>query len=115
MPNSKKNGRHPLQPTRSNPELARVKRVLRRHLPELREQYFVKSLGIFGSYVRGEQKKQSDVDLLVEFEQAPSLMEFVHLRNHLSHLLGIKVDLVLKKTLKPNIGRFILADMVPIG
>ena len=115
MPNSKKNGRHDLQSTRGNPELARAKRILRQNLPELRERYSVKSLGVFGSYVRGEQKKQSDLDLLVEFEQTPSLLEFAHLRNHLSRLLGIKVDLVLKKTLKPNIGRYILAEVVPIG
>ncbi len=98
-----------------NTELERIKRILQKHLPELRDQYSVKSLGVFGSYVRGEQKRRSDLDILVEFEKAPSLMEFVHLKRHLSELVGIPVDLVLKKTLKPNIGRYILAEVVPVG
>ena len=98
-----------------NPGLARAKRILRKHLPELREHYSVTSLGVFGSYVRGEQKKRSDLDVLVEFDQAPTLLEFVHLKRHLSELVGIPVDLVLKKTLKPNIGRYILAEVVPVG
>jgi len=95
-------------------ELARAKRILRQHLPELREHYSVKSLGVFGSYVKGEQKKRSDLDLLVEFEQAPSLFEYVTLENYLSDLAGIKVDLVMKKTLKPYIGQRILAEVVPL-
>ena len=97
-----------------NSELARAKRILRKHLPELRERYSVKSLGVFGSYVRGEQKKRSDLDVLVEFDQSPTLLEFVHLKRYLSELVGISVDLVLKKTLKPNIGRYILAEVAPI-
>jgi len=115
MPGIKKSGRQQSKPTQRNIELARIKRTLRAHLPELREQYAVKSLGIFGSYVRGEQKKRSDLDVLVEFETAPTLLEFVHLKRQLSQTLGVEVDLVLKKTLKPNIGRYILAEVVAIG
>ncbi|MBI5031971.1 MAG: nucleotidyltransferase family protein [Chloroflexi bacterium] len=99
---------------RQDSELARAKRVLRAHLPELRDNYSVKSLGVFGSYVRGEQKKRSDLDLLVEFEQAPSLFKYIELENHLTDLVGIKVDLVMKKTLKPHIGRYILTELVPL-
>ncbi len=91
-----------------------AKRILRQHLPEIRERYQVKSLGIFGSYIRGEQKKRSDLDLLVEFESYPSLFEFVHLQNELSKLVGIKVDLVTKSGLKPAIGRRILAEVVTL-
>ncbi len=98
----------------NNRELARAKRILRRHLPELHERYSVKSLGVFGSYVRGEQKARSDLDLLVEFDQAPSLFRYVELEQYLGELVGIKVDLVMKKTLKPYIGRHILAEVVPL-
>jgi uncharacterized protein len=115
MSTLKKNGASRSGPTLRNPELARAKRILRKHLPELRERYSVRSLGVFGSYVRGEQRKRSDLDVLVEFDQAPTLLEFVHLKRHLSELVGIPVDLVLKKTLKPNIGRYILAEVVPVG
>lgn len=114
MPTSKKTIRLPLKATRHSPTLARVRHVLRTHLPELREQYSVKSLGIFGSYVRGEQRKRSDLDVLIEFERTPTLLEFVHLKRYLSDLTGVPVDLVLKKTLKPHIGRYILAEVIPV-
>lgn len=98
----------------SNPELTRAKRILRAHLPALREHYSITSLGVFGSYVRGEAKAKSDLDLLVEFEHAPSLFKYGELEDHLSDLVGIKVDLVMKKALKPHIGRYILAEVVPL-
>jgi predicted nucleotidyltransferase len=114
MSTLKKNGASRSGPTLRNPELVRAKRILRKHLPELRERYSVRSLGVFGSYVRGEQRKRSDLDVLVEFDHAPTLLEFVHLKRHLSELVGLPVDLVLRKTLKPNIGRYILAEVVPV-
>lgn len=86
--------------------------LLRRQLPVLRKQYHVRSLGIFGSYVRGTQKRDSDLDLLVEFTQEPSLFEFIELEGRLSALLEVKVDLVMKDTLKPMIGRQILKEVV---
>ena len=114
MPASKKNVRHSSKSARRNTDLARAKRILRAHLPALREHYSIASLGVFGSYVRGDQKKKSDLDLLVEFERAPSLFRYLELEDHLSELVGIKVDLVMKKTLKPHIGRRILAEVVPV-
>lgn len=91
-----------------------ITRTLRAHLPELGERYGVSALGLFGSYVRGEQRKGSDLDVLVEFDRPPTLLEFVDLQYYLSDLLGIKVDLVMKKALKPAIGRRILEEVVPI-
>lgn len=114
MPTAKKNNRQHSKSTRRPTELARAKRILRAHLPALREQYSVISLGVFGSYVRGEQKKRSDLDVLVEFERAPSLFKYGELEDHLSELVGIKVDLVMKKTLKAYIGRNILAEVMTI-
>ncbi|BFU89549.1 MAG: nucleotidyltransferase [Nitrospira sp.] len=78
----------------------------------LRKQYHVRSLGIFGSYVRSTQRSGSDLDLLVEFTEEPSLFEFIELEGRLSELLGVKVDLVMKDTLKPLIGRQILEEVV---
>ena len=96
-------------------DLARIQSVLSLHLPELRRQYGVQSLGLFGSYVRGDQWPGSDLDLLVEFDDRPlGLLEFIALENYLSDLLGVKVDLVEKETLKPAIGRHILREVVPI-
>jgi predicted nucleotidyltransferase len=96
-------------------ELARFKRTLHKHLPELQARYDVKSLGVFGSYVRGEAKKSSDLDVLVELgEDRLSLFKFIELENYLSDLLGIKVDLVERQTLKPAIGQRIIAEVVQV-
>lgn len=88
--------------------------VLRQHMPELRERYGVTSLGVFGSYVRGGQKKRSDLDVLVEFDGRPmGLLKYIKLENYLSDLLGVKVDLVERSSLarKPAIGQRILEEV----
>jgi len=97
---------------RKQPALEEIMEVLREHLPELRQRYRVHSLGIFGSYVRGKQRKRSDLDVLVEFSEAPSLFEFIEVEHYLSDLLRIKVDLVMKSALKPRIGKHILSEVV---
>lgn len=89
-----------------------IRRTLLRHKAELRKKFKVKTIGVFGSYARGEQKRGSDVDVLVEFEQPVGLFQFMALENCLSDLLGVKVDLVSKKALKPHIGERILAEVV---
>ena len=97
-----------------NGKLDRHISVLRKHLPELRERYGVRSLGIFGSFVHGEERKRSDLDVLVEFDRAPTLFGFIDLRDYLTDLLDVKVDLVMKSALKPAIGRHILAEVVSV-
>lgn len=94
------------------PQLQEIITILRQHVPQLRERYKLKSLGLFGSYVHGAQLKRSDLDVLVDFEEAPSLLELSALQRHLSELVGVKVDLVLKRTLKPAIGEVILSEAV---
>ena len=93
-----------------------IKSTLAKHKEELRQKYKIKEIGIFGSYVRGEQKKQSDIDILVEFEESAnlSLLDFIGIENYLSDFLGIKVDLVEKHTLKPRIGKHVLEEVVNI-
>jgi uncharacterized protein len=86
-------------------------KILRQHLPELKEKYSVSSLGVFGSFIRGEQTKDSDLDVLVQFDKKPGLLKYIELENYLSDLLGIKVDLVMKSALKPNIGARILNEV----
>jgi len=89
-----------------------IKRVLKSHKEELGSKYGVKEIGIFGSYAKEEQKETSDLDILVEFEKALGLLEFVGLKNYLSDLLGVHVDLVMRKALKPNIGKRVLSEVV---
>ena len=95
-------------------EVDRIKEVLARNKGELRRRFKVKDIGVFGSYVRGEQKKKSDVDVLVEFEEPVGFFDFIALENYLSNLLGVKVDLVSKKALKPRIGERILKEVIRV-
>ncbi|MCL6478755.1 MAG: nucleotidyltransferase family protein [Peptococcaceae bacterium] len=87
---------------------------LRDQKPLLREQYGVNSFGIFGSYVRGEQNKKSDVDILIDLSRPISLFGLIDLEDQLSKLIGKKVDLVLKDELKPRIGERILREVIYI-
>jgi uncharacterized protein len=95
-----------------SPSIESLKPVLEANLDLLREKYGLKSLGVFGSYVRGEQKRNSDLDLLVEFEKPIGLFKFLEMEEYLSDLLKVKVDLVSKKALKPRIGKRILEETV---
>ena len=93
--------------------LEEIKKILEKHKAELIQQYGLQEIGIFGSYVRNEQRKISDIDILVEIskEKKLSLLDFIHLENYLSDLLEVKVDLVEKCTLKPGIGKYILNEV----
>lgn len=83
-------------------------------LPELKRKYPIKYIGVFGSYVRGEQSASSDLDVLVEFNGSITLLGYARLENELSDKLGIKVDLVSKTALKPRIGKHILSEVVEV-
>jgi predicted nucleotidyltransferase len=88
-----------------------IEKIIQKNKKELKEKYGLKEIGIFGSYVKGEQDENSDVDMLVEVERPMGFVKFIKLENHLSQILGIKVDLVTKKALKPYIGRRILQEV----
>lgn len=95
-------------------DVAYFSKIIRQHLPELIQEYNVSYLGIFGSYIRGELKKDSDLDILVEFSKEPALLEFIGLKQELSEILGIEMDLVMKSALKPRIGKRILEEVVQV-
>ncbi len=80
--------------------------------PVLAEKYNVVTIGFFGSYVRGEQKGESDLDVLVEFSEPISLFKFIELEDFLSSNLGVKVDLVMRASLKPRIKDRILNEAI---
>lgn len=101
-------------PSHTRRSVDEIRQDLRLHLPELQARYGVTYLGIFGSFVRGEQTKTSDVDILVEFDRPGTLLDFIHLQNDLVDLLGVRVDLVEKSGLKPAIKPHVLAEVVPV-
>lgn len=85
--------------------------IIRETKPELATRYGVERLGLFGSYVRGQQRKRSDIDILVSFNREIDLFDFVDLREYLEARLQHKVDLVMESALKPVIGKRILAEV----
>jgi len=93
-------------------KLVKIKEKLKELQPLLKERFKVKSIGIFGSYLKGEEKKGSDFDILIEFIEEPGLFEFLELEEYLSKTLKVKVDLVMKDVLKPTIGKHILNEVI---
>ncbi|MBI3815279.1 MAG: nucleotidyltransferase family protein [Nitrospinae bacterium] len=88
-----------------------IKEILQEHKDKLKEQYGLKEIGIFGSYVKDEQDEKSDLDILIELEKPIGFVRFMRLENALSELTGVQVEMVTKKALKPYIGRRILQEV----
>ena len=95
-----------------NAAILYYKDLLAEHRQELRNHYYVNSIGLFGSRLRGEERTDSDLDILISFSKTPGLLQFAALQEHLSNMLGVKVDLVMRDSLKPHIGRKILKEVV---
>jgi uncharacterized protein len=96
------------------PSLNIIIQNLRENLPNLRREYSIRNAWLFGSFVRGEQHKRSDLDVLVEFEEAPTLPRFISLERRLHEITGIKVDLVSIRALRGDIEERILLEKVAV-
>jgi uncharacterized protein len=96
--------------------LEEIKKILKAHKDEVNQRYRVNEIGIFGSLVRGEHKRRSDVDILVEFaeEDIPGLLRFIEMERYLGKILKKKVDLVRKGGIRPEIRDMILKEVVYI-
>ncbi len=91
--------------------VSEINLVLQRHLDQLRQEFHVAQIGVFGSTVMGEHNTESDIDILVEFLHPIGFVGFIRLENHLKRILGTNIDLVSRKALKPHIGRRILEEV----
>jgi predicted nucleotidyltransferase len=91
--------------------ISQLKKILAKHKRELRDKYHVKQLGLFGSYARGDETQSSDLDIMVDFE-APIGLDFVTLAEELESLLGVKVDLVSARAVKPRMMESIKKELV---
>jgi len=87
---------------------------LRTVLPDLRDRYHVATLEVFGSLARGDATRRSDIDLLVTFSRTPDLFTYIMLEEELSDRLGARVDLVMRRSLKPRLRDRILSEAVPV-
>jgi predicted nucleotidyltransferase len=87
---------------------------LRVLLPDLRRRYPIRSMKVFGSYARGDQREDSDLDLLIELGEGVDLIGYAGLQIELSDALGIPVDLVEREALRPRLAAQVLSEVVPL-
>lgn len=92
---------------------AQIKSIMQKSLPLLKQNGVVKA-GIFGSYARGEQKKNSDVDMLIKYKGRKSLFDLVHLERELEVAVGKKIDLLTYNSLHPLIKERVLNEEIRI-
>lgn len=95
-----------------NKKLEEVILLLKKKKNFLKKKYKITEIGVFGSYVRGEQTQNSDIDILIDKDEAIGLLRLANLQNYLSSQIGIKVDLAIKKSLKPQIDKSILSEVI---
>jgi predicted nucleotidyltransferase len=91
--------------------LTDIKNKLTALKPELRQRFGVSEIGLFGSWVRGEQKETSDIDVLVDFDRFVGLFELMELQDYLEEVFGCNVDIAPKDSLRKHIGKYILAEV----
>ena len=97
------------------PKAAEFARILQEHMPELEREYGVASLALFGSYVRGEEREDSDLDVLVDLSRPMGLLAFIALGDYLSELVGKRVDLTTTRSASERrSGKRLIQESVPI-
>ena len=94
--------------------LEEIKGILKKYKDEVVRDYKVKEIGIFGSFVRGEQRKRSDIDILVEYYELPDLLKLIELESRFERILRNKVDLVEKNGIRPELKERILKEVIYI-
>ncbi|MCL6613061.1 MAG: nucleotidyltransferase family protein [Firmicutes bacterium] len=94
--------------------LEEIKHLLAEVKPLLKDRYKVREVRLFGSFVRGEQTEESDLDVLVGFDQPVSLLDLAALEIFLNDLLGIRVDVVPQEDLREELRGYILKEALPL-
>lgn len=89
-----------------------ILKILEEELPLLRQKYGISKIGLFGSYSRGDQDAESDIDLLVQFERPIGFFKFVAIEEYLKEKLGGKVELVTEDALKQVIRPYVMKEVV---
>ena len=97
-----------------NKELNSIIRTIKELREQIRREYKAEIVGIFGSYARGEQKKNSDVDVLVKLHDRATLFDLVGLGNFLEEKLHVKVDVVSERAVRPELKAQILQEVIAV-
>ncbi len=93
-------------------DLEEIKQILRQSKPFLKDNYRITEVGIFGSYACRNETESSDVDVIVDYQKPPTLIMLVELKEYLSSLIDMEVDVVTKKGLKPRIKAKVLSEVI---
>ena len=91
-----------------------IKKVLRKNKERISREFKAEVIGIFGSYVRGEQKKGSDVDILVRFKEGATIFDLVGLIDFLEETLKMRVDIVSERAIRHELKEEILKEVVVV-
>jgi predicted nucleotidyltransferase len=94
--------------------LDEIKRIIQQHKPELKHQFHVDKIGVFGSYARGTQKKISDVDFLVKLDEPISYIELAGLKIYIEEITGLESDVVPYHNLRPEFRDNIYKEVIYI-
>ena len=103
-----------IRSTEAKNNLQEILATLRAEMPRLEQTYHVKTLGIFGPYVRGKQTADGLLNMTVEYRKLPTLIGLAELEDHLGNLLGVKIDLGPKESLRPNVKAQVLSELVEV-
>jgi len=94
--------------------LEEIERIIGKHKEELKRRYRINEIGISGSYVRGEQKRTSDIDILVKFDKRASIFDLAGAGEFLEEKLGIKVDIVSERGIRPELKSTISKEVIMV-
>ncbi len=94
--------------------IEKIRTILHAHDSDLRSQYGITSLSVFGSVVRGEAREDSDVDILATFSKPVGLLKLISAENYISELLGTKVDLIPSDEVRPELQEQIFSEAVSV-
>ncbi|MDK2782003.1 MAG: uncharacterized protein PWR13_1031 [Archaeoglobi archaeon] len=95
-------------------KLEEIKEILKKHRNEIKREFKAEVIGVFGSYVRGEEKPESDIDILVRFMEGATIFDLVGLAEFLEEKLGIKADVVSERALRPELKEQIMKEVVAV-
>lgn len=92
--------------------LSEIEKKLGEKKDYIKKAFYVREMGVFGSFTRGEETTRSDIDILVEFEKGhKDFFNYMRLKHYLEELLGRNVDLVIKNAVKPRLRERILSEV----
>jgi uncharacterized protein len=103
-----------MESEREHLSVEEIQILIRERKDEIKKEFRAEIVGIFGSYARGEEKEESDIDILVRFREGATLLHLTGLGFYLEDLFGVHVDVVSERALHPMMRDDLLRELVPV-